>query len=246
MLHQLSHRVMLPITFKLPRPRLKLRTSHRRLCQWCMLNILGRPAHEIRLLIAGYRLRYGRDLVEAVKFDLSGKTERMFIMALNARRPPDTLPVDPKQVAGDVETFHSAAKKREEINVTHGSPRPRTTVAIRYPCGPSETCSGKESPWICSIYDLLTRVERFRLVYRSYSRVCTSFHLPPSPTTTRTRTVTATSSQAMWRVFRATKIRVFMQQSLHFNDVWPDRPTGVVMTVQRGMTSEGDVMDLRR
>lgn len=77
--------------------------------------ILGRPAHEIRLLIAGYRLRYGRDLVEAVKSDLSGKTERMFIMALNAQRPPDTLPVDPKQVAVDVETLHSAAKKREEI-----------------------------------------------------------------------------------------------------------------------------------
>ena len=41
----------------------------------------------------------------------------VFIMALNAQRPPDTLPVDPKQVAADVETLHSAAKKREEVRL---------------------------------------------------------------------------------------------------------------------------------
>ena len=47
----------------------------------------------------------------------------MFIMALNAQRPPDTLPVDPKQVAADVATLHSAAKKREEVRLftTHDS-----------------------------------------------------------------------------------------------------------------------------
>ena len=73
--------------------------------------------------------------MEAVKSDLSGKTERstcpsiassptlintpgiVFIVALNAQRPPDTLPVDPKQVAADVETLHSAAKKREEVRL---------------------------------------------------------------------------------------------------------------------------------
>ena len=41
----------------------------------------------------------------------------VFIMALNAQRPPDTLPVDPKQIAADVETLHSAAKKREEVRL---------------------------------------------------------------------------------------------------------------------------------
>lgn len=38
--------------------------------------ILGRSGGEIRLLVEGYRIRYGRDLVSAVKSDLSGKTER--------------------------------------------------------------------------------------------------------------------------------------------------------------------------
>ena len=38
--------------------------------------IFGRSGGEIRLLIEGYRLKYGKDLVSAVKSDLSGKTER--------------------------------------------------------------------------------------------------------------------------------------------------------------------------
>ncbi|KAF8799887.1 Annexin [Phlegmacium glaucopus] len=77
--------------------------------------ILGRSGNEIRLLIEGYRVRYGRDLVSAVKSDLSGKTELMFIMALNGQRPADHLPVDHAQVAADIETLHHASKKREEV-----------------------------------------------------------------------------------------------------------------------------------
>lgn len=38
--------------------------------------ILGRPGHEIRWLKTAYKLRYGKDLVDAVKSDLSGSTER--------------------------------------------------------------------------------------------------------------------------------------------------------------------------
>ena len=38
--------------------------------------ILGRSGPEIRLLIEGYRIKYGKDLVSAVMSDLSGKLER--------------------------------------------------------------------------------------------------------------------------------------------------------------------------
>ena len=38
--------------------------------------ILGRSGVEIRLLIEGYRIKYGKDLVSVVRGDLSGKIER--------------------------------------------------------------------------------------------------------------------------------------------------------------------------
>ncbi|KDR85911.1 hypothetical protein GALMADRAFT_235066 [Galerina marginata CBS 339.88] len=79
--------------------------------------ILGRPGHEIRWLKTGYRLRYGKDLVDAVKGDLSGKTERMFTMALNTQKPVDSpyAPIDQEKVVADIETLHNASKKRDEI-----------------------------------------------------------------------------------------------------------------------------------
>lgn len=46
--------------------------------------ILGRSGSEIRLLIEGYRIRYGKDLVSVVKSDLSGKTERRKFSFFNA------------------------------------------------------------------------------------------------------------------------------------------------------------------
>lgn len=38
--------------------------------------ILGRSGVEIKLLIEGYRIKYGKDLVSVVMSDLSGKMER--------------------------------------------------------------------------------------------------------------------------------------------------------------------------
>jgi len=79
--------------------------------------ILGRPAHEVRWLKTGYKLRFGRDLVDSVKSDLSGKLERMYIMALHAQKPID-LPhtvADPTKVAEDIETLNTAAKKKNEL-----------------------------------------------------------------------------------------------------------------------------------
>lgn len=48
--------------------------------------ILGRSGAEIRLLIDGYRIKYGKDLVSAVKGDLSGKTELSMFPFLILRR----------------------------------------------------------------------------------------------------------------------------------------------------------------
>ena len=98
--------------------------------------VLGRSGSEIRLLIEGYRIRYGKDLLSVVKSHLSGKNERsmcffyfvvldvkpmfflwaVFIMALNGQRPPDHFPVDPLQVETDIETLHHASKKKEEVS----------------------------------------------------------------------------------------------------------------------------------
>ncbi|KAF5373475.1 hypothetical protein D9615_009466 [Tricholomella constricta] len=72
--------------------------------------ILGRPSAEIRLLVSGYRHKYGRDLVQAVRGDLSGKTERMFTMALTANRPPDSMPVSQEAVTRDVEALYKAGQ----------------------------------------------------------------------------------------------------------------------------------------
>ncbi|KAF8174952.1 hypothetical protein BJ912DRAFT_989350 [Pholiota molesta] len=78
--------------------------------------VLGRPGHEIRWLKNAYKLRYGKDLVDDVKSDLSGKTERMFIMALNTQKPMDSpyMQIDHTRVAADVEELHRASKKKEE------------------------------------------------------------------------------------------------------------------------------------
>ncbi|KAF8064858.1 hypothetical protein FPV67DRAFT_1500437 [Lyophyllum atratum] len=72
--------------------------------------ILGRSSAEIRLLISAYRYKFSRDLVKEVKDDLSGKTERMFVMALTANRPPDSTPVNHDAVVKDVDALYQAGQ----------------------------------------------------------------------------------------------------------------------------------------
>ncbi|KAF9055699.1 hypothetical protein BJ165DRAFT_1398516 [Panaeolus papilionaceus] len=78
--------------------------------------ILGRQAAEIKLLKAAYKARYGKDLADDVKNDISGKSERLFLMALNAQKPANDSngTVDEKKVAQDVEALHHASKKKDE------------------------------------------------------------------------------------------------------------------------------------
>ncbi|KAF9461813.1 hypothetical protein BDZ94DRAFT_787321 [Collybia nuda] len=72
--------------------------------------VLGRPSAEVRMLVGAYRWRYGRDLAEGIRGDLSGAVGRLFLMALSANPPPDTAPVDQALVNVDVEELYKAGQ----------------------------------------------------------------------------------------------------------------------------------------
>jgi annexin A7/11 len=76
--------------------------------------ILGRPGHEIRWLKTGYRLKYGKDLTEVIKNDLSGRVERMFVMALHTQKPENEPYLDYARVETDVDALNAASKKKDE------------------------------------------------------------------------------------------------------------------------------------
>ncbi|PPR03114.1 hypothetical protein CVT24_012417 [Panaeolus cyanescens] len=78
--------------------------------------IVGRQASEIKLLKTWYKAKYGSDLVNDIRSDLSAKVEKLFSMALAAQKAvnePNCL-VDDKQVAKDVKDLYEAAKKKDE------------------------------------------------------------------------------------------------------------------------------------
>jgi len=72
--------------------------------------LLARSPADLRLLSSTYSQKYRKELVDAVRGDLSGKTERMFTMALKASPPPETAPVDQQQVMRDVDALYKAAQ----------------------------------------------------------------------------------------------------------------------------------------
>jgi hypothetical protein len=57
-----------------------------------------------------YTAKYRRSLESDLQSDYSGKLDRLFTMLVQARRDPETAPVDPTQVDADVEAFYKAAK----------------------------------------------------------------------------------------------------------------------------------------
>ncbi|KAJ3993898.1 hypothetical protein F5050DRAFT_1677459 [Lentinula boryana] len=72
--------------------------------------IADRSPSDLYYLDQAYRAKYGRSLEEAIKGDLSGKTERIYIMILSSNRPPNNTPVDSALVEADVKALYKAGQ----------------------------------------------------------------------------------------------------------------------------------------
>ncbi|KAL9937040.1 hypothetical protein V8E36_004275 [Tilletia maclaganii] len=73
--------------------------------------LLGRSPQDMWLLRQAYQQRYGKPLERVVADDLSFKTKRLFVMAMQpGARPDDSLPVDSRLVDSDVETLRRASR----------------------------------------------------------------------------------------------------------------------------------------
>lgn len=71
--------------------------------------LMGRSNGEMNEMKYAYEQKYHRSLQVAVQGDLSMKTERMFNMALTARRDEEYLPLDHARVQADVHTLYGAS-----------------------------------------------------------------------------------------------------------------------------------------
>jgi annexin A7/11 len=72
--------------------------------------LLCRTNAELWLLKQAYRATYNKDMVKVVEQDLSMKTKRMFVMALEGVRMEDNAPVDRQLVEQDANDLHKAVK----------------------------------------------------------------------------------------------------------------------------------------
>ncbi|CUS14711.1 unnamed protein product [Tuber aestivum] len=82
--------------------------------------IMGKSNQQIAMLKSVYQKRYREPLESAVRGDLSGKTEQLFVMALTGNRMEDWVAVDPQIVSNDVRTLYAATQGRmgtDEIQV---------------------------------------------------------------------------------------------------------------------------------
>ncbi|GKZ31575.1 annexin A6 [Aspergillus brasiliensis] len=70
--------------------------------------LLGRSNADLAAIQRAYRDKYHKSLLDDIKGELSGKTERFFEMLLHARRPERGTPFDPRGVETDVRELHRA------------------------------------------------------------------------------------------------------------------------------------------
>lgn len=79
-----------------------------------MLNdvLLSRSNADIRAIKSEYQKTFRKRLEDAITGDLSGKTERHFMMVLGATRAEDAAPVVPAQVEQDVLEIYKATEGR--------------------------------------------------------------------------------------------------------------------------------------
>jgi annexin A7/11 len=72
--------------------------------------LLGRSNTDLRAIKDLYHKTYHRSLESAVKADLSMKTERHFLMVLEANRAEESAPVIPQQIDQDVMEIYKATE----------------------------------------------------------------------------------------------------------------------------------------
>jgi annexin A7/11 len=72
--------------------------------------LLCRTNAELWMLKQAYRATYNKDMVKVVEQDLSAKTKRLFIMALEGVRMEENVPVDRNLVEQDAKDLYQAAK----------------------------------------------------------------------------------------------------------------------------------------
>ncbi|KAF8500116.1 hypothetical protein JB92DRAFT_2979461 [Gautieria morchelliformis] len=101
--------------------------------------LLDRTNSEMQTLKSAYHATYGKDLSSVIRSELSGKTERLFNMALVGNRIESEY-VDPAQVQADVHALHKAGQGRvgtDEITIcaiiVSRSPAHLRALAQAYP-----------------------------------------------------------------------------------------------------------------
>lgn len=82
--------------------------------------LMNRSNAEMWALKRAYHAAYGKDMEKIVEGELSFKTKRMFVMAMQGARMEDWTPVDPGLVQKDVHDLKAAAKGAgtDEITVS--------------------------------------------------------------------------------------------------------------------------------
>ena len=74
--------------------------------------LLGRSNADLRAIKDAYAAKFRRPLADAVRNDLSMKTERMYDMVLAAQRQEDSAPVVHGSTENDVHALHAATEAR--------------------------------------------------------------------------------------------------------------------------------------
>lgn len=72
--------------------------------------LLCRSNADINAIKRHYQHVYNRSLENDLKGDLSGKTERLYVMVLAARRAEESAPVNPQQIDMDVNELYKATE----------------------------------------------------------------------------------------------------------------------------------------
>lgn len=74
--------------------------------------VMGKTTVQLQQMRHLYQQRYGTSMDKAIRDDLSMKTEKLFTMALEARKPEEHIPATPQQAQADAVAIYKATKGR--------------------------------------------------------------------------------------------------------------------------------------